>query len=133
MRFQPGSPSAQRLAQHGVDEAEIAATRWYVWNFQIGAAITLPVPFLGPVVFIKDGRLPIGADGELEDAQDLRFPVHELCHARQVLDWGTARYIVRHLLARIRTFSVLAKSAAEEVPCYDAQQRVWDHFHPPAP
>ena len=62
------------------------------------------------------------ADGELTDGPDIRFPVHELCHARQVLDWGTLRYLARHIRAWIQTRSILAKSAPEEVPCYEAQE-----------
>ena len=122
MRIAIGSPSAERLAQHGVGESEIAATRFYVFNFQIGAAITLPVPLLGPVVLIKGKRLVRDADGELADGPAIRFPVHELCHARQVLDWGTLRYLARHIWARIKTRSVLAANAPEEVPCYEAQE-----------
>ena len=122
MRIATDNPSADRLARHGVGPSEIAATRFYVFNYQKGAAITLPVPFLGPVVLIKGERLVRDADDELTDGPDIRFPVHELCHARQVLDWGTLRYLARHIRARIQTRSILAKSAPEEVPCYEAQE-----------
>ncbi len=77
MRFAPDSVSGQRLVANGVGEAEIAATRWYILNLQFGAAITLPLPFLGTTVFIKRAWLVLDENGDLADVAEIRMPVHE--------------------------------------------------------
>ena len=49
---------------------------------------------------------------------------HELCHVRQIQDWGGLAYIRRHIWARIKTRSILARTAIEESVCYSAQAKV---------
>ena len=64
MRIAIGSPSAERLAQHRVGESEIAATRFYVFNFQIGADLAA-IRFRAPET--PDGEFEVRAgscDGE---------------------------------------------------------------------
>ena len=109
---------------NGAGEAEIAATRWVVWNWQVGYAITLPVPLLGMFVFIKRDHLVLDENGDLADTAEIRYPIHELCHSKQVLDWGVARYYWRHIAARIRTRSMIARESDVETPCYEIQGEV---------
>ena len=124
MRIALESPSAKRLMQHGVDPRELRASRIYVFDFQAGAAITLPIPILGPTILIKRKRLVFDEDNELEDSERLAFLRHELCHVRQILDWGGLAYMRRQLWARVKTLSLYAKTAPEESACYSAQAEV---------
>ena len=118
------SPSAQRLMQHGVDARELEAARIYVLDMQLGAAITLPIPILGPTILIKGKRLVFDEEGELEDSARLAVLRHELCHVRQILDWGGLAYMRRQLRARVKTLNLYARTAPEESVCYSAQAKV---------
>ena len=133
MRFAVSSPSGALLMQRGVAKRELAAARVYVLNFQVGAAITLPVPFFGPVILIKSAWLVMNEKGELTDTEHVQILCHEFCHVRQILDWGTAVYMARHLWARVRTRSLLAKSAPEESECYEVTRTVEAHYRGPGP
>ncbi|PZC47514.1 MAG: hypothetical protein C1O27_001461 [Chloroflexi bacterium] len=129
MKIPLNSPSAGLLRLHGVADDRIKATRIFVFNRQKGGAITLPLPFLGPTILIKSHWLVRGPDGELEDCDSLELLCHELCHVRQIQEWGAFAYLRRQLLARIKTRSVFAKSAPEEAECYEIQQRVHQRYH----
>ena len=133
MRFAVSSPSGALLMQRGVAERELTAARVYVLNFQVGAAITLPVPFFGPVILIKSAWLAWDDAGELTDTEHVKVLCHEYCHVRQILDWGTMAYAARHLWARVRTRSLLAKSAPEESECYEVTRTVEAHYRRPGP
>lgn len=124
MKIALESPSAQRLMQHGVRHRELKAARIYVFDMQLGAAITLPIPILGPTILIKRSWLVFDDDDELEDSARLRILRHELCHVRQILDWGGLAYMRRQLWARVKTLSLYAKTAPEESVCYSAQAKV---------
>ena len=124
MKIALESPSAERLMQHGVDPGELKATRIYVFDMQLGAAITLPVPVLGPIILIKRKRLVFDEDNELEDSGRLAILRHELCHVSQILDWGGLAYMRRQLWARVKTRNLYAKTAPEESVCYSAQAKV---------
>ena len=124
MKIALDSPSAQRLMQHGVKRRELKAARIYVFNMQLGGAITLPFPIVGPVILIKRKWLVFDDDDELEDSAMLRLLRHELCHVRQILDWGGLAYLRRQLWARVKTLSLYAKTAPEESVCYSAQAKV---------
>ena len=128
MRIRSGSRGERILTSHGVGLREIEATRIYVLNFQKGAAITLALPFLGPTILIKRAWLGLDENNELTDSWHMQMLCHELCHVRQMQEWGSLRYMARHLLARIKTRSVLAKSAPEERECYEVQERVAQHY-----
>lgn len=128
MRISPESRSAQVLTFHGVGRRQLEATRVFVWNFQLGSAITLPVPIVGPSIFIKRAWLDYDEDGELRDSAHIKMLCHEFCHIHQIQEWGSVKYVARHLLARIRTRSVLARSAPEEEECYSVQERVGRYY-----
>ena len=52
---------------------------------------------------------------------------------RQILDWGSAVYAAMHLWARVRTLSLLARSAPEESECYDVTRTVEAHYRGTGP
>ena len=120
--------SARRLMIHGVASRELQSAHIFVFNLELGAAITLPFPLLGPVILIKGRRLQYDRDGELEDAPTLKVLRHELCHVGQILDWGGLPYLLRHILARVRSRNLFAKDQPEEEVCYCAERRVEDHY-----
>jgi hypothetical protein len=128
MKIALDSLSARTLAVHGVKPRELQAANILVFDFQLGGAITLPFPVLGPVILIKSRWLRYDGDGELEDAATLKVVRHELCHVVQILDWGGLAYLVRHVMARIRSRNLFAKDQPEEKCCYRAGQRVEDHY-----
>ena len=129
MKIPLNSSSAGLLRLHGVADDRIKATRIFVFNRQKGGAITLPLPFLGPSILIKSHWLVRGPDGELEDSDRLQLLCHELCHVRQIQEWGALTYLRKQLFARIKTRSILAESAPEEKECYEVQQEVHPHYH----
>ena len=51
---------------------------------------------------------------------------HELCHVAQARRWGFLGYWRRHLAARLRTRSLLAKDDPVEVEAYAAERRFID-------
>ena len=113
---------------HDVGLRELKAAHIFVFDMQVGAAITLPFPILGPVILIKRKWLVFGDDDELEDSARIRIQRHELCHVRQILDWGALPYLRRQLWARVRTLNLYAKTTPEESVCYTAQARVAAHY-----
>lgn len=129
MKINLDSPSARRLMQHGVKPRELKASRIFVFDFQIGDAITLPLPIIGPVILIKRRWLVFDDDDQLEDSANLKMLRHELCHVRQIQDWGGLAYMRRHIWARIKTRSILARTAIEESVCYSAQAKVTAFYH----
>ena len=128
MKIQLDSPSSRLLQKHGVSRNVLETTRIYVFNFQFGAAITLPFLFVGPVVLIKRKWLVYDENNDLQDSGSIQMLCHELCHARQIVDWGTLKYLARHLLARVKTRNLYAKSAIEESECYAVQCKVAEHY-----
>ena len=124
MKIQQNSLSAQRLIQHGVTPAELAAARIFRLKPPNGDGLTLPIPFFGPIILIRRGWLIYDDDGELEDSDNLKMLRHEFCHVKQILEWGVPTYLWRHIWARIKTRSMLAKSSPEESGCYSAQDDV---------
>ena len=124
MKLQPDTPSASRLMQHGVELSELEAARIYVFDWQVGAAITLAVPLLGPVILIKRRWLVYDDDGELADNESLKKLRHEMCHVRQILDWGGVVYVCRQLWARVKTGNLYARASPEESECFTAEDKV---------
>ena len=94
MKISLVSPSADRLIKHGVKTRELKATRIFVFNMQVGDAITLPFPILGPVILIKRRWLVFDDDDELEDSVKIKMLRHEFCHVRQIQDWGGIAYMM---------------------------------------
>ena len=114
----------------GVDPEDLHKAYITRFDLQSGGAITLPVPLLGAIIFIKSKHLEF--DGhELRDSSTLALLRHEMCHVNQIRRWGTVLYILRHLWARIQTFSVLAKDSSVEVGCYEVQRLFRDKTFTP--
>ena len=128
MKIRLDSANAELLTRHGVAPRELKAARIFVFDFQLGAAITLPFPILGPVVLIKRKWLVYNNDDQLADVESIKMLRHELCHVRQILDWGGLAYLIRHVLARFKTRSLYARSAPEESDCYWAQAQVEAYY-----
>lgn len=133
MRIRTDSSSAQRLRTHGVTDEEMEKARIFVFNQQFGAAITLPIPLLGPTIFIKKKYLvfepPVdGGESQLEDGPSIALLRHEFCHVRQILEWGSLMYMPRQLWARVRSRSLYAKETPEEAPCYQAEREAREHY-----
>ncbi len=128
MKIKLDSPSAERLKKHGVALRELKAAHIFVFDMQAGAAITLPFPILGPVILIKRKWLVFNDNDELEDSARVRILRHELCHVRQILDWGALAYMRRQLWARLRTLNLYTKTTPEESVCYTAQAKVAAHY-----
>ena len=128
MKVKLDSRSSERLKKHGVSPRELKAAHIFVFELQAGAAITLPFPVLGPVILIKRKWLVFDDDDELADSARIGILRHELCHVRQILDWGALAYMRRQLWARVKTLNLYAKSTPEESACYTAQARVAAHY-----
>ena len=123
MRIQSDSIVGQRLLGFGVTEEEMAATHVFRWEWQFGAAVTLPL-LNGPAVILAKSRyVPQASVGVLSDGRHVALIRHEFCHVRQVREWGAVTYIGRHIAARIKTRSILARESDVERPCYEAQYR----------
>ena len=128
MKIQPDSPSAERLMKHDVRLRELDAAHIFVFDWQAGAAITLPFPIVGPVILIKRKWLVYDDEDELADDQSLKKLRHEFCHVRQILDWGGPTYMRRQVWARFKTRNLYAKAASEESACYSAEDEVEDYY-----
>ena len=128
MKIKLDSDSAARLKKHDVGVRELKAVHIFVFDMQAGAAITLPIPILGPVILIKRKWLVFDDDDELEDSARIRILRHELCHVRQILDWGALAYMRRQIWARVKTLNLYAETAPEESVCYTAQAKAAAHY-----
>ena len=80
------------------------------------------------MILIKRKWLVFDDDDELEDSARIRILRHELCHVRQILDWGALAYLRRQVWARVKTLNLYARTAPEESVCYTAQARVAAHY-----
>ncbi len=123
MKIQPDSVAGRRLLAFGVTEEEMAATHVFCWDCQFGAAVTLPLSDRAAVILAKSRYLPQASVGVLSDGRHVALIRHEFCHVRQVREWGALKYICRHIAARIKTRSILARESDVEKPCYEAQAR----------
>jgi len=129
MQILLGSASAELLKKHGLAQRELGATHIFVFNLQLGAAITLPFPILGPVILIKRKWLVYTDDNNLHDSESIKMLCHEFCHVRQILDWGSLTYLRRQVLARFKTRNLYARTAPEESECYSVQTQVEAYYH----
>ena len=123
MEISPDSVVGRRLLGFGVTGEEIAATRVFQWDLQLGAALTLPLSDHTAVILAKDRYVPLDSRGQLLDGRHVALLVHEFCHVRQIREWGALTYLGKHIAARIETRSILARESDVERPCYEAQRR----------
>ena len=98
-------------------------THVFRWDLQPGAAGAFPLSGRTAVILAKSRYLPQDSAGRLRDGRHVALLRHEFCHVRQMLEWGTMTYLGRHIAARIRTRSILARDSDVERPCYEAQYR----------
>jgi hypothetical protein len=120
IRISEDSPAGRFFTSQGVSSEALNATKFRVLNWQAGDALTVVWPFGRATVFARSRFLETGDDGELEVSRRLPLLRHELFHVQQGLDWGFAGYWARHLWARVRHFSISAKSSSVEAPAYVA-------------
>ena len=128
MKIDPASAAGALLVQFGVTPDELRAASFHRWDLQLGGAITVALPGRRARILMRSHYLPTGADGQLTVGSHLSTVRHELCHVRQLSQWGFLGYWWRHLMARIRTRSVLAQESEEERPCYEAQAQARDEL-----
>ena len=135
MKITPDSDSGKHLLGHphgahgahsfGAEPADLEKATFLVFNFQVGAAITLPVPFLGGLILHKSKFLDDDRK-EFRDTSDLWLVRHELCHVAQIRRWGVAKYLAKHVWARVRHLSLLAESSRVEACCYQVHRSFRD-------
>ncbi len=123
MKIQPNSVVGQRLLGFGVTGEEMVATHVFRWDWQFGAAVTLPLSKGAAVILAKSRYAPQASVGVLSDGRHVALIRHEFCHVRQIREWGALNYIGRHIAARIKTRSILARESDVERSCYEAQAR----------
>ena len=121
MRIDPSSPAGQLLIEMGVPEGDLHSTRFLRFDWQVGGAVTLALPFAGSIVLAKRRFLVRDESGAISVGRHLALIRHELVHARQRAEWGVLRYWLTHLLARVQTRSLLAENSDAERPGYEAQ------------
>lgn len=123
MNISPNSVVGRRLLGFGVAEEELAATHVFRWDLQLGAALVVPLSDHTAVILVKSRYVPQCSEGELCDGRHVPLLRHEFCHVRQIREWGALAYLGRHIAARIKTRSILARDSDVEKPCYEAQYR----------
>ena len=123
MKISPDSVVGRRLLGFGVTREELAATHVFRWDFQVGAAVTLPLAGDAALILAKSGYVPQEAPGVLGDGRHVALLRHEFCHVRQIREWGALDYLGKHIAARIETRSILARESDVERSCYEAQYR----------
>ncbi len=128
MKILHTSDVGQRLLQFGVTREELAATHVFQWDLQPGGAGTFPLSDSSAVIFAKGRYLPTNPEGRLLDGPHVALIAHEFCHVRQIREWGALSYMGRHIGARIKTRSILARESDVEKPCYDVQHRVRSEY-----
>ena len=113
MMIDPGSDLGRRLIASGVPEVDLLHTRIRVWRFQ--GALTAALP---------GGRATILCPRTwIEDQKGYGYAWrHETVHVAQAARWGFVGYWRRHLAARLRTRSLLAKDDPVEIEAYEAER-----------
>ncbi|MBI4305350.1 MAG: hypothetical protein HY678_03425 [Chloroflexi bacterium] len=131
MRIRPETPAGRRLLSWGVTATHLGRTRIFGWDLQRGGAITIALPLRLALIPIRRRYLVRDAQGELADGPHLALIRHEFCHVQQNSEWGFLGYWRRHLLARLRSRSLLAAESDVEAPCYEAQRHATADFARP--
>ncbi|MBI4198545.1 MAG: hypothetical protein HY533_05490 [Chloroflexi bacterium] len=124
MRIQPESVSGKRLRKYGVAAQALRETTILAVFWMPVAAFTLPLPFGGCVLLVREGAIQWDAQGDLMDGIALAPLVHQFCHAYQRQQWGFARYLARHAWSRLAPRGVPLRHRQVERECYLAAQAV---------
>ena len=132
MKIAPASAAGQKLMSFGVTAQELDAASFLRLDWQFGSAVTLALPGGKCLVLIKGKYLEKDETGGLRLTPALGYFRHELCHVGQALRWGFFGYWRRHLWARLKTRSILAKESDAERPCYEAGAAARDALSPPS-
>lgn len=130
MRIPPESVSGKRLRRYGVAAQALRKTNVLSVFWMPVAAFTVPLPFGGCLLLVREGALQWDAQGDLAESLALAPLVHQLCHAYQRQEWGFARYIVRHGWSRLMSRRVPVQYRQVERECYQAVQAV-EEAHAP--
>ena len=104
----------RKLIEHGVTKDEILATDFVTWP--CAGALTAPISAKRVTVFVP--RAWIGN----QTGYGYAFR-HEFYHVRQARTWGRVSYWMKHVAARIKTRSMLAKDDPVEIGAYDAERK----------
>ncbi len=126
VRISPTSAAGQFLLSQGVPESVLTAATFRALNQQMGAALTVVWPTRNATVLIKSKYIETDESGEIPVTYKLALIRHELYHVEQGQQWGFIGYWARHLWARIRHLSVMAKSSSVEAPAYELQATARD-------
>ena len=124
MRLAPDSPNGKLLKRYGVSSNALKRTQVYLLPWQPFMMLTIPVPFAGCVILIRQNLIDLGVDGEFADTSSLAPLVHQFCHAHQRLEWGLFFYFWRHICSRVfgRRFPVWHRYV--EIECYESVRRM---------
>ena len=131
MRIAPDSISGKRLRRHGVSSKALKKARLYTSGWQPVPALTVPFPFSGCIILIRQELLDRDADGELSDSPALAPLVHQFCHVNQRQEWGFFLYLLRHLRSRVFERNVAMRHRQAERECCEAARRVQEYYLPP--
>ena len=122
VRIKPESAAGQFLISQDVPEDVLNSTRFRALDWQAGDALTVVWPTRNATVFIKSRFLETDESGDLPVGRNLPLIRHELHHVHQGKQWGFIGYWARHLWARVRHFSLMAKDSSVEAPAYGLQR-----------
>ena len=124
MRVAPDSPNGKLLMGYDISFNALKRTWLYLPRWQPFMMVTIPIPFAGCVILIRQNLIDLGKDGEFSDTLSLAPLVHQFCHAHQRLEWGIFLYIWRHLCSRVfgRRFPVWHRYV--EIECYESVRKM---------
>lgn len=128
MRISADSVSGMRLRNQGVASKTLNKVSVYqvIWLWKAG--ITIPLPFFGAIILLRQGLLKRDSDGDLEEIPELVHLIHQLCHVHQRLEWGLAPYLWRHVQTRIRRGYTSVRFTQVERECYKATQKSLEFY-----
>jgi|GEM_PF-1646711 hypothetical protein len=128
MRISAKSVSGMRLRGQGVASKTLCKVSIYQVPWLPKPGVTIPLPFLGAVIFLRQGLLKRDSNGDIEEIPELVHLIHQLCHVHQRLEWGLAPYLWRHVQTRIRRGYTSVRFSQVERECYKATQQTLEFY-----